>query len=29
MGMGKCPNCSVKLRVRSRKRKDNDVLNNR
>jgi hypothetical protein len=28
MDMGKCPNCSVKLREKSRKKKDNNSPNN-
>jgi rubrerythrin len=27
IGMGKCPNCSVKLREKSRKKKDNNPTN--
>jgi len=27
MGIGKCPNCSVKLREKSRKKKDNNSSN--
>jgi len=27
IGMGKCPNCSVKLREKSRKKKDNNSSN--